>query len=76
MNVQVHSLSCVWFLISAGRAPNSNRLNLEAVGVEVDKVGAIKVYLLSLFSLFVLLIDILYLYDYIWNLFRMFLFLS
>uniref|UniRef100_A0A453Q166 FAD/NAD(P)-binding domain-containing protein n=1 Tax=Aegilops tauschii subsp. strangulata TaxID=200361 RepID=A0A453Q166_AEGTS len=26
-----------------GRAPNSNRLNLEAVGVEVDQIGAIKV---------------------------------
>lgn len=26
-----------------GRAPNSKRLNLEAVGVELDKSGAIKV---------------------------------
>lgn len=26
-----------------GRAPNSKRLNLEAVGVELDKAGAIKV---------------------------------
>ncbi|KAM0925501.1 hypothetical protein ACQ4PT_004153 [Festuca glaucescens] len=30
-------------LFATGRAPNSNRLNLEAVGVEVDHVGAIKV---------------------------------
>ncbi|KAM0821186.1 hypothetical protein ACQ4PT_029020 [Festuca glaucescens] len=30
-------------LFATGRAPNSNRLNLEAVGVEVDQVGAIKV---------------------------------
>jgi pyruvate/2-oxoglutarate dehydrogenase complex dihydrolipoamide dehydrogenase (E3) component len=28
---------------AAGRAPNSKRLNLEKVGVEVDKSGAIKV---------------------------------
>lgn len=27
----------------AGRAPNSKRLNLNAVGVEVDKHGAVKV---------------------------------
>ncbi|VAI62861.1 unnamed protein product [Triticum turgidum subsp. durum] len=38
-------------LFATGRAPNSNRLNLEAVGVEVDQIGAIKVYLLSLFTL-------------------------
>ncbi|QCD94274.1 glutathione reductase, cytosolic isoform X1 [Vigna unguiculata] len=30
-------------LFATGRAPNSKRLNLEAVGVEVDKAGAIKV---------------------------------
>ncbi|XP_044951010.1 glutathione reductase, cytosolic [Hordeum vulgare subsp. vulgare] len=30
-------------LFATGRAPNSNRLNLEAVGVEVDQIGAIKV---------------------------------
>jgi len=30
-------------LFAAGRIPNSKRLNLEAVGVEVDKMGAIKV---------------------------------
>jgi glutathione reductase (NADPH) len=30
-------------LFATGRAPNSNRLNLEAVGVEVDQVGSIKV---------------------------------
>ena len=47
-----HSISCnVWFkiffsiifFVAAGRAPNSKRLNLEAVGVEVDGAGAIKV---------------------------------
>lgn len=26
-----------------GRSPNTKRLNLEAVGVELDKTGAIKV---------------------------------
>ncbi|XP_042055081.1 glutathione reductase, cytosolic-like [Salvia splendens] len=30
-------------LFATGRAPNSKRLNLEAVGVELDKAGAIKV---------------------------------
>ncbi|KAJ0963692.1 hypothetical protein J5N97_028814 [Dioscorea zingiberensis] len=30
-------------LFATGRIPNSNRLNLEAVGVEVDRTGAIKV---------------------------------
>ncbi|XP_047937599.1 glutathione reductase, cytosolic-like [Salvia hispanica] len=30
-------------LFATGRTPNSKRLNLEAVGVEVDKAGAIKV---------------------------------
>ncbi|KAG1361498.1 glutathione reductase, cytosolic [Cocos nucifera] len=30
-------------LFAAGRSPNTKRLNLEAVGVEVDKTGAIKV---------------------------------
>ncbi|XP_040249739.2 glutathione reductase, cytosolic-like [Aegilops tauschii subsp. strangulata] len=30
-------------LFATGRAPNSNRLNLKAVGVEVDQIGAIKV---------------------------------
>ncbi|CAI0378192.1 unnamed protein product [Linum tenue] len=30
-------------LFATGRIPNSKRLNLEAVGVEVDKMGAIKV---------------------------------
>ncbi|KAL1342226.1 hypothetical protein HN51_028796 [Arachis hypogaea] len=30
-------------LFATGRAPNSKRLNLEAVGVQVDKIGAIKV---------------------------------
>ncbi|CAI0436796.1 unnamed protein product [Linum tenue] len=30
-------------LFATGRVPNSKRLNLEAVGVEVDKMGAIKV---------------------------------
>ena len=39
-------------LFATGRAPNSNRLNLEAVGVEVDQIGAIKVYLLSLFEIY------------------------
>lgn len=34
-----------YFSVAAGRAPNSKRLNLEAVGVEVDKAGAIKVYI-------------------------------
>lgn len=29
--------------VAAGRAPNSKRLNLEAVGVDIDKTGAIKV---------------------------------
>jgi hypothetical protein len=27
----------------AGRTPNSQRLNLQAAGVEVDQIGAIKV---------------------------------
>lgn len=31
---------------SAGRAPNTKRLNLQAVGVELDRVGAVKVKLL------------------------------
>lgn len=26
-----------------GRAPNTKRLNLEAIGVELDKTGAVKV---------------------------------
>jgi glutathione reductase (NADPH) len=30
-------------LFATGRTPNSQRLNLEAVGVEVDQIGAIKV---------------------------------
>ncbi|XP_022722735.1 glutathione reductase, chloroplastic-like [Durio zibethinus] len=30
-------------LFATGRAPNSKRLNLEAVGVELDKTGAVKV---------------------------------
>ncbi|XP_057959182.1 glutathione reductase, chloroplastic [Malania oleifera] len=30
-------------LFATGRAPNTKRLNLEAVGVEVDKTGAVKV---------------------------------
>lgn len=30
-------------LFATGRAPNSKRLNLEAVGVDIDKTGAIKV---------------------------------
>ncbi|CDO99441.1 unnamed protein product [Coffea canephora] len=30
-------------LFATGRAPNTKRLNLEAVGVELDKIGAIKV---------------------------------
>ncbi|KAG6435381.1 hypothetical protein SASPL_100253 [Salvia splendens] len=30
-------------LFATGRAPNSKRLNMEAVGVELDKAGAIKV---------------------------------
>ena len=51
LNMQVQNYSYAWFLTCAGRAPNSNRLNLEAVGVEVDQIGAIKVYLLSLFTL-------------------------
>lgn len=32
-------------LVVAGRAPNTKRLNLEDVGVELDKIGAIKVSL-------------------------------
>lgn len=51
LNMQVQNYSYACFLTWGGRAPNSNRLNLEAVGVEVDQKGAIKVYLLSLFSL-------------------------
>ena len=32
------------FLLSAtGRNPNTKRLNLEAVGVELDQAGAVKV---------------------------------
>ncbi|KAL7251248.1 hypothetical protein ACSBR1_013140 [Camellia fascicularis] len=30
-------------LFATGRAPNTKRLNLEAVGVELDKIGAVKV---------------------------------
>ena len=30
-------------LFITGRAPNTKRLNLEAVGVELDKTGAVKV---------------------------------
>ncbi|KAJ7955587.1 Glutathione reductase [Quillaja saponaria] len=30
-------------LLATGRTPNTKRLNLEAVGVELDKVGAVKV---------------------------------
>lgn len=30
-------------MIVSGRAPNTKRLNLEAVGVELDKIGAVKV---------------------------------
>ncbi|KQK01304.1 hypothetical protein BRADI_3g55030v3 [Brachypodium distachyon] len=30
-------------LFATGRTPNTNKLNLEAVGVEVDQIGAIKV---------------------------------
>lgn len=41
-------LSPDWYLHSpllsiAGRAPNTKRLNLDAAGVEIDEVGAIKV---------------------------------
>ncbi|KAL2463285.1 Glutathione reductase [Forsythia ovata] len=31
------------FTIVSGRAPNTKRLNLEVVGVELDKIGAVKV---------------------------------
>ena len=34
-----------------GRAPNSKRLNLKAVGVEVDKHGAVKVIIYLAFSI-------------------------
>ncbi|KAJ0616745.1 putative glutathione-disulfide reductase [Helianthus annuus] len=30
-------------LFATGRVPNTKRLNLQAVGVEVDKIGAVKV---------------------------------
>lgn len=30
-------------LLATGRAPNTKRLNLEAVGAELDKAGAVKV---------------------------------
>jgi glutathione reductase (NADPH) len=30
-------------LFATGRTPNSDRLNLQAAGVEVDQIGAIKV---------------------------------
>ena len=32
-------------MLIAGRMPNTKRLNLEAVGVELDKTGAVKVTL-------------------------------
>ncbi len=32
-----------WLLFGTGRAPNTKRLNLEAVGVELDRTGAVKV---------------------------------
>jgi glutathione reductase (NADPH) len=35
-------------LFATGRTPNSQRLNLEAAGVEVDNIGAIKVDFLAL----------------------------
>lgn len=44
-----NSISLRCFFVAAGRAPNSKRLNLEAVGVELDNTGAIKVHI-SLFQ--------------------------
>lgn len=43
----VFSLSCLriylLFIPPTGRSPNTKRLNLEAVGVELDQAGAVKV---------------------------------
>nr|GEX40363.1 glutathione reductase, cytosolic [Tanacetum cinerariifolium] len=36
------NLTQMYFLLAAGRVPNSKRLNLQAVGVEVDRTGAVK----------------------------------
>lgn len=44
-----NSISLRCFFVAAGRAPNSKRLNLETVGVELDNTGAIKVHI-SLFQ--------------------------
>ena len=32
-----------FFVCCTGRSPNTKRLNLEAVGVELDRIGAVKV---------------------------------
>ena len=55
LDVRVYTLFFCLVFNCAGRAPNSKRLNLEAVGVEVDQKGAIKVYLLPLSFLYLLL---------------------
>jgi len=39
----LNTITHAWHLIYAGRTPNSDRLNLQAAGVEVDQIGAIKV---------------------------------
>jgi glutathione reductase (NADPH) len=35
------------FIFDTGRSPNTKRLNLEAVGVELDQAGAVKVLTIS-----------------------------
>lgn len=34
------------FIYATGRNPNTKRLNLEAVGVELDQAGAVKVHII------------------------------
>ncbi|KAF9686235.1 hypothetical protein SADUNF_Sadunf03G0137600 [Salix dunnii] len=46
-------------LFATGRAPNTKRLNLEAVGVELDKTGAVKVSSFSVIQLLESLIHVI-----------------
>lgn len=43
MNCSLYLFLHLFLSLFTGRIPNSKRLNLQAVGVEVDNVGAIKV---------------------------------
>lgn len=43
-----------FLLLVVGRAPNTKRLNLEVVGVELDKMGAVKVVFYCFYAYLIL----------------------